>query len=555
MPLSFPTTPTTGDAYTYLGKVWTWNGTVWQANNTPAGPTGPTGSLGPTGPIGPNGVYVESDTAPVSPAAGTAWFNTTDATLYIYYANTWVETTPNLQGATGPTGATVVGPTGPTGAKGSYSASDIAPSTPTTGDAWFSTTDGRLYIYYGGLWIEPNSNLIGPTGPQGATGATGVAGPGSTITATTNTSVPLTFQGTVSQVGDLTDWKNSSGSLIGQVMADGSHTFSNMQFAGKNAVINGAFDIWNRAATPSAPSIPSTTGRIFSADRWNTWRGSAQAGLTITRQVSPTPGVQYCARIQRNSGDTQTGEIFFDQDFETSNSIPFAGQTVTVSFYARLGGNYSAAASQLRFRLVSGLGVDGNVYAGFTGQATPIDQYATLTTTMQRFTYTVTLGSSVTQLATLFSYNPTGTAGANDYFEIERVQFEYGSVATPYSKAGGNLPGELQLCKRFYQRYWGGVGCSLIGIANSTSGILIGFTLPVEMRSVPTPGGSGQIIVSDQYVADIVASSVTVSSPQGVNSTGGRFSLGGYTGLTVGRFYSTPAASIGSGYIDFASEL
>jgi microcystin-dependent protein len=31
MPIDFPTSPTTGDVYTYLGKSWVWNGTGWDA--------------------------------------------------------------------------------------------------------------------------------------------------------------------------------------------------------------------------------------------------------------------------------------------------------------------------------------------------------------------------------------------------------------------------------------------------------------------------------------------------------------------------------------------
>jgi hypothetical protein len=31
MPIDFPTSPTTGQVYTYLGKSWIWNGTAWDA--------------------------------------------------------------------------------------------------------------------------------------------------------------------------------------------------------------------------------------------------------------------------------------------------------------------------------------------------------------------------------------------------------------------------------------------------------------------------------------------------------------------------------------------
>lgn len=66
--------------------------------------------------------------------------------------------------------------------------SDTAPSSPNTGDLWFNTATGKLFIYYDGYWVEPAS--IGATGPQPdlATAtpttiqpdATGAAGSGTT---------------------------------------------------------------------------------------------------------------------------------------------------------------------------------------------------------------------------------------------------------------------------------------------------------------------------------------------------------------------------------------
>jgi hypothetical protein len=33
MPIDFPSGPTTGQVYTYLGKSWIWNGTAWDTVN------------------------------------------------------------------------------------------------------------------------------------------------------------------------------------------------------------------------------------------------------------------------------------------------------------------------------------------------------------------------------------------------------------------------------------------------------------------------------------------------------------------------------------------
>lgn len=40
-------------------------------------------------------------------------------------------------------------------AGGGFEASDTAPSTPSAGDAWFDTTTGEIYIYYDGFWVSP----------------------------------------------------------------------------------------------------------------------------------------------------------------------------------------------------------------------------------------------------------------------------------------------------------------------------------------------------------------------------------------------------------------
>jgi hypothetical protein len=69
------------------------------------------------------------------------------------------------------------GPTGPSGSVGRFTTSDTAPVSPTVGDAWFNSNNGKTYIYYtdvdGSQWVETGAAPIGPTGPTGVTGATG----------------------------------------------------------------------------------------------------------------------------------------------------------------------------------------------------------------------------------------------------------------------------------------------------------------------------------------------------------------------------------------------
>ena len=255
-----------------------------------------------------------------------------------------------------------------------------------------------------------------------------------------------------------------------------------------NPIINGAFNIWQRGT-----SIVGTT-TVFGPDRWNMYRGSA--GSTVTRQtVSDTtnlPSIQYCARVQRDSGNTGTGVIVLAQSIETANSIPFAGKTVAFSFYARCGANYSMASSQIVAQLSTGTGTDQN-YAttGFTGEVTQINQSPTLTTTWQRFSYSVAIPSTATEISVQYRFTPVGTAGAADYFEVTGVQLDVGSVALPFRTNGGTIQGELAACQRYYWRAGDGTGgaygvLGTSGYTSSTTNSNVIFVTPVRMRVAPT---------------------------------------------------------------------
>jgi hypothetical protein len=223
------------------------------------------------------------------------------------------------------------------------------------------------------------------------------------------------------------------------------------QVAGKNGWINGGMDVWQRGTT----SASITTSQVYTADRWTAVTG-ASTGTVVSRQTTSDttnlPFIQYCARVQRSSGQTGTSLVQFAQSMESVNSVRYAGQSVTLSFYARAGANYSSASNALNVLMLTGTGTDQQVLVGYTGSVSAINSFATLTTTWQRFTFTATLATNTNEIGVDFYYTPTGTAGAADFFEITGVQLEIGSVATPFSRAGGSIQGELAACQRYYEK-------------------------------------------------------------------------------------------------------
>ena len=319
-----------------------------------------------------------------------------------------------------------------------------------------------------------------------------------------------------------------------------------------NPVLNSALQNWQRGT-----SIAYAGGNQYTADRW--CFGSGATGRTISRQVTNDttnlPNIQYCARVQRDSGNSSTAALKLNQSFESINSIPFAGKAVVVSFYARAGANFSAASSLMTGILYSGTGTDQNVDVTYTGQATVATASATLTTTWQRFTATGTVASTATEIALLFSYTPVGTASTNDYFEITGVQIDIGSVALPFRTYAGTIQGELAACQRYYWRSAnngtdGYCNLSTTRGAKSTTVAEVPFTVPVQMRIVPTTFDYSTINLNDG------ANAVAIGTPLIVNAIATQVNVQfTTTGLTQYRPYGIIANASSAAYVAFSAEL
>ncbi len=252
----------------------------------------------------------------------------------------------------------------------------------------------------------------------------------------------------------------------------------------RNVLINGGFDVWQRGT--SIAGVNNATS--YAADRWSIFRSLA-ANYTLSRQAmvpSELSGFNYCARFQRTAGDTSVANLYLGRTFESITVTPLAGKTVTLSFYARKGANFSG--SILDTQIEFGGGTD----LPFLSQPTSpsvTNISTTLTTSWQYVTRTVVVPTTATAARILINYVPSGTAGAADYFEITGVQLEQNYQPTPFEQRPYGV--ELQMCQRYYWRQnsevtgvsqrIGGTG-SIYG-GNTFVGV---FNMPVTMRTRPT---------------------------------------------------------------------
>ena len=283
----------------------------------------------------------------------------------------------------------------------------------------------------------------------------------------------------------------------------------------RNVLINGDFRVWQRGT-----SFTWSSGQPYTADRWCITPGGT-AAFSASRQTASLDGFQYCFRLQRTAANTNTSALYVSQPIETITSIPLANKQITFSFNARAGANFSAASSILNVRIITGTGTDGNfLVATLTGQATLLDTTATLTTSWQKFTYSVLVPSGVNQIQPVLLYTPSGTAGAADYFEITGVQLEQNYQPTPFEQRP--IGTELALCQRYYQRFTsssGGPGIFCLGMfggGTSAARNLLSFYVP--MRSLASSvdfSAANTFWLNSHNIANYNVSSITYNTFSG----------------------------------------
>jgi hypothetical protein len=322
--------------------------------------------------------------------------------------------------------------------------------------------------------------------------------------------------------------------------------------AGKNKVINGNFGVWQRGTTFTNPTVSA-----YTADRWQVQHDGTGATRTVSQQTF-TPGTapvsgyegQYFYRYAVTGG---TGNTFQDFRYNQEDVRTFAGQTVTISFWAKAD---ASRALNLLYRTEYGSG--GSAANQFTVGS------VTLTTSWARYsvTYAVPSVSGLTIGAGSFGgYIFRPLAATAQTIDIWGVQIEAGSTATPFQTATGSIQGELAACQRYYTRWSAAVGSSAAYIqpvfvytATQIFGVI---KLPVTMRTAPatlettgTASNYRAIVGGGNYVMTGVPT-LDQGNPDTVMilypySTGG---------LTAGQAGVAGANSTSSAYLGFSAEF
>lgn len=274
---------------------------------------------------------------------------------------------------------------------------------------------------------------------------------------------------------------------------------------GRNKIINGSFDIWQRGTAFSLYQ--------YTADRWiNVFFGSSLS--TVTRQnftlgQTDVPGnPSYYYRTVVTSGGTASSLVTAQQRIEDVRT--FQNQTVTVSFWAK-----ADATKSVSIDFEQNFGTGGSPSTAVYGIG--VTKF-TLTTSWAKYTATVsipsiagkTLGSNNNDFLGLNIWFEAGSDNnirtnslglQSGTFDIAKVQVELGSIATAFEELP--LSTQLNLCQRYFasvsEKYFTvGDDSSFPNI--NTGGV--GWEYP--LRTIPTIGISAGSMTSHHVIPPTV---------------------------------------------------
>ena len=333
-------------------------------------------------------------------------------------------------------------------------------------------------------------------------------------------------------------------------LASLGNAYSDGALSNRNLIINGAMQVAQRGTS-------TTVGEYF-LDRWKT---VSPAPFPATQEaVTGLAGFSKCLRIQRPVGMAWNTAVELNQPVESINSVPVVGKTVTLSFWARVGSDYGggvdAFTSSISYHNLTGtdMGMELNDFLA-TSYSTTVSQANTPSTDWTYYTMTADIASDAYQVGvTIATESWTGTAGANDYFEVTGVQLEVGDTATPFEHRSYGQ--ELALCQRFFWRLQGNstdqslVCPAVISGSAQARGML---TLPVLMRAAPTIAEVSLEVLHNGNTA--VASSLSSTLDETAYAIG--LNIGADTGtpFITGQAAAIRLASSASAYIQADAEL
>jgi hypothetical protein len=366
--------------------------------------------------------------------------------------------------------------------------------------------------------------------------------------------VPTTANSPLTAKGDLFGYSTTQARVAvgndGETLVADSSTSTGLRYqgtmaAGKNAIINGNFDIWQRGT-----SFASTTG--YFADRWTNI--GDLSSVTASQQTTGAPdGSRYILRLTSTAASSYWSSYQF---METSTASTLWGKTVVFSAKVRRNATMTSGINIFVQKSATSDAGSGATWTTVGTLAVANASMPTGTTSADWYfaSSSIAIPNDGTANSLRLVINYGAAAASGSVLEISQVQLELGSVATTFTRAGGTIQGELAACQRYYWRSTTSTsGSHGIGATQNATSAIVGINLPVTMRVVPTSIDFTNLRLVNYGVAAYSISTITLSTTETTQNFL-NIDCSGATGMTANRpvfLYGTGSA----GYIGASAEL
>jgi hypothetical protein len=332
--------------------------------------------------------------------------------------------------------------------------------------------------------------------------------------------------------------------------------------AGKNKFLNADFRFNQRNFTST------TVDGTYGFDRWyisNVGGTTTYSAQTFTPGTAPVAGYESInfARMV-TSGQSGGNYAFIGQRIEDART--FAGQTITISFWAKAASGTPSVGVTWYRNYGTGGSPSAAEYAVSAGQKTAI------TTSWARYSLTFAINSVSgktfgttpnTSSITPFIWTSAGTGFEtqsaslgiqNVTIDFWGIQVEAGSTATAFQTATGTIQGELAACQRYYFRTTTNQPYALHGIgfgraSGSTADVIV--RLPVTMRITSQTVEYANLQLSVPGSAAATISSLTASDEMSQDNAG----LAVSATVTNAKPYFLGNSNNTAGYVAISAEL
>jgi hypothetical protein len=243
----------------------------------------------------------------------------------------------------------------------------------------------------------------------------------------------------------------------------------------------------------------------------------------------------------------------------------FAGQTVTLSFWAKAASGTPSVSTEFQQSFGSGGSPSATVSipAGKTAITTSWARYSVSVAIPSISGKTIgTAGDSrlafnlFTSAGSDFNARTNSLGIQSATIDFWGVQVEAGSVATAFQTATGTIQGERAACQRYYFRNTAGTAYGPMVIGGyffATTQYVSNVMFPVTMRTAPSSVEYSSLVIQDSSNVLNYPSAVSIDvAITNINGCSLNFTV---SGATQGRFGRVLSDNNVNGYLAFNAEL